>query len=148
MRRAAAAWPSLPHEDLSGRIAAAYLRAGLAPAALEDLKARTGTEIDAGDIDRDLVMHLIASHHGRARPLLDPVEDRDPVTIDVPLDGQATARFSSADLVDWEGPERFAGLCERYGYWGLAALEAIVRQADIWCSARPQPARQGSREPS
>ena len=31
---------------------------------------------------------------------------------------------------DWEQPARFRRLCECYGYWGLALLEAVVRQAD------------------
>jgi CRISPR-associated endonuclease/helicase Cas3 len=135
-----AQWPSLPHEDLSGRIAATWLGAGLARAALEELRARTGTDAGYGEVDEDLVLHLVQSHHGRARPLLDPVEDREPVVVEVPIPGQAAARFRSDDLVDWSGPERFARLCRRYGYWGLAALEAIVRQADIWCSARPEEA--------
>jgi CRISPR-associated endonuclease/helicase Cas3 len=150
MRRAAqlTGWPSLPHEDLSGRIAAAYLRAGLARPALDNLRARSGADSGAGDVDCDLVLHLVASHHGRARPLLDPVEDRAPVTIEVPLGERAVARFSSSDLVDWEGPERFARLCQRYGYWGLAALEAIVRQADIWCSARPRAVPQAAKDSS
>jgi CRISPR-associated endonuclease/helicase Cas3 len=134
----AARWPSLPHEDLSGRIAAAWLGAGLAGAALEELRARTGTDAGCGEIDEDLVVHLVQSHHGRARPLLDAIDDPEPVVVEVPVPGRAAAQFRSDDLVDWEGPGRFARLCARYGYWGLAALEAIVRQADIWCSARPE----------
>ena len=40
--------------------------------------------------------------------------------------------MTSADAVlDWEQPERFARLCRRYGRWGLALLESVVRLADM-----------------
>ncbi len=84
------------------------------------------------DIDRELAIHLVASHHGRARALLPPICDPDPVKIDVP--GHGT--FGSGDTVDWAQPARFAALNGVYGRWGLALLETIVRLADIWCSAR------------
>ena len=41
---------------------------------------------------------------------------------------------TSTPTVDWQAPTRFARLNDRYGRWGLALLEAIVRQADITCS--------------
>jgi CRISPR-associated endonuclease/helicase Cas3 len=99
------------HEALSARIAA------VRPA-------------DA-DIDRELAIHLVASHHGRARALLPPTYDPTPEKIDVPGHGV----FVSSDTVDWTQPARFAALNRLYGRWGLALLEAIVRLADIWCSA-------------
>jgi CRISPR-associated endonuclease/helicase Cas3 len=48
------------------------------------------------------------------------------------------AQLSTTDTVDWEGPQRFAQLNMRYGRWGLALLESVVRLADIWCSARSE----------
>ena len=84
------------------------------------------------DIDRELAIHLVASHHGRARSLLPPISDPAPVKIDVPGHGV----FGSSDTMDWTQPARFATLNGVYGRWGLALLEAIVRLADIWCSAR------------
>jgi CRISPR-associated endonuclease/helicase Cas3 len=84
------------------------------------------------DIDRELATHLVASHHGRARALLPPTPDPTPETIEVPGHGV----FTSSDTVDWAQPARFAALNRAYGRWGLALLEAIVRLADIWCSAR------------
>jgi CRISPR-associated endonuclease/helicase Cas3 len=86
------------------------------------------------DIDRALATHLVASHHGRARALLPPTYDPDPEEIDVPGHGV----FGSGDTVDWAQPARFAALNGAYGRWGLALLEAIVRLADIWCSARDE----------
>jgi CRISPR-associated endonuclease/helicase Cas3 len=87
-------------------------------------------------VDRDLVLHLIASHHGRSRPLLPPVTDPDPVTS---VDGPGGAEKLEVDTsrsIDWSASTRFASLNDRYGRWGLARLEAVVRLADIWCSAR------------
>ncbi len=72
---------------------------------------------------RDLVLHLIAAHHGRARPHFPAKEAFDPVANDV-----HTAELASK--VPW----RFARLQRRYGRWGLAYLESLVRSADILAS--------------
>lgn len=112
--REAAGYPrGMRHEALSARIAAARLLA-------------------TDDADPDLVVHLVASHHGRARPILPPVTDPQPVPVEVPGVGV----FDSGETVDWHQPLRFAQLNERYGRWGLALMEAVVRLADIWCSIR------------
>jgi CRISPR-associated endonuclease/helicase Cas3 len=110
------------HEALSARITAMLL----AQAA------------DPGHADPDLVIHLIASHHGHSRPLLPPVTDPAPVDIEVTRDGTAHGTLNSAVTIDWDSPARFARLCDHHGRWGLALLEAIVRLADIWCSARSE----------
>jgi CRISPR-associated endonuclease/helicase Cas3 len=83
--------------------------------------------------DPDLVVHLVASHHGHSRPLLPPVTDSDPTTFAVTVDGTSVT-VASTPTIDWQAPARFARLNDRYGRWGLALLEAIVRQADITCS--------------
>lgn len=88
------------------------------------------------DVDRDLVIHLIAAHHGYNRPLLPPVTDPEPIT-SIQRDGQKI-EVDTARSVDWAAPGRFAKLTRTYGRWGLARLEAIVRLADIWCSAREE----------
>jgi len=100
----------------------------------EALSARIAAPHVAAEADPDLIIHLITTHHGYARPLLPPVADPGhiPVTME---DGTV---FDSAQEIDWDAPARFAHLCDRHGRWGLALLEAIVRLADIWCSARPQ----------
>ncbi len=109
------------HEALSARIAADLLR-----------------QSPADELDTDLVVHLVASHHGFARPMLPPVSDPAPEKVHVPVGDAGAKVFVTSATVDWEGPTRFSELCDRYGYWGLALLESIVRLADIWCSARSE----------
>ncbi|MFN4241834.1 MAG: type I-U CRISPR-associated helicase/endonuclease Cas3 [Tepidisphaerales bacterium] len=75
---------------------------------------------------RDLALHLIAAHHGRARPCFEPDEAFDPASPD--------------DLAEAEAVEvvrRFARLQRRYGRWGLAYLESLLRAADYAASAAP-----------
>jgi CRISPR-associated endonuclease/helicase Cas3 len=43
--------------------------------------------------DFDLVMHLVASHHGHCRPFAPPIEDHEPV--DVILAGHDNATFGT-----------------------------------------------------
>lgn len=132
--RQLAGYPNgMRHEALSARIAA--LR--MLPASASFQPTGNGEASGTGP-DPDLVIHLVATHHGYARPLLPPITDPDPVDITVHLDGADHAVLNSAETVDWDGPGRFARLCEQHGRWGLALLESIVRLADIWCSARSE----------
>ncbi len=87
--------------------------------------------------DRDLVLHLVGSHHGWCRPFapaLDP-EDDFPVRVTLKHEtwGEYTltggTRHRSASLNSpVEG--RFWRLNKKYGHWTLAWLEAVVRLAD------------------
>jgi CRISPR-associated endonuclease/helicase Cas3 len=72
------------------------------------------------DDARDLALHAIAAHHGRARPHFPVVESYDPELRDELV----------AALVR-EVPLRFDRLQRRYGRWGLAWLESILRAADV-----------------
>lgn len=74
--------------------------------------------------ERDLVLHLIAAHHGRARPCFPIEEAHDPES--TPTDSEAIAI---------EVPRRFARLQRRFGRWGLAYLESLLRAADYAASA-------------
>jgi CRISPR-associated endonuclease/helicase Cas3 len=76
-----------------------------------------------GPASQDLVLHMIAAHHGRARPHFSAEESFDPEHPDSVV--RAAAR---------EAPARFARLQRRYGRWGLAYLESLVRAADIVAS--------------
>ena len=77
---------------------------------------------------RDLVLHLIAAHHGRARPHFPNDEAFDPEG--TPADSEAVAI---------EVPRRFARLQRRFGRWGLAYLESLLRAADYAASAGISP---------
>ena len=81
-----------------------------------------------------LLHHLVASHHGHARPFLPPVLDTGEHTLEAVVDGVpvVSALPTSVRLSD---AERFSQLNARYGRWGLALLEAIVRCADMTVSS-------------
>jgi CRISPR-associated endonuclease/helicase Cas3 len=75
---------------------------------------------------QDLVLHLIAVHHGRGRPHFPEAEAFDP---------EPNGRDAAA--VAAEVPRRFARLQRKYGRWGLAYLESLLRAADYAASAKP-----------
>ena len=82
--------------------------------------------------DRDLVLHLVGSHHGWCRPFAPAVDPGPSLHVELDLEGQklhADAAHSMARL-DSGVAERFFDLIERYGWWGLAWLEAVMRLAD------------------
>ena len=86
--------------------------------------------------DDDVLLHLIATHHGSARPFAYGVEENDHVkkpfkTPD--LFGQTFELPTSAQqITEWnaELPERFWRVVRRFGWWGAAYREAIFRLAD------------------
>jgi CRISPR-associated endonuclease/helicase Cas3 len=100
-------------------------------AAIVESLSRDRPEVFDG-VDGDLVRHLVASHHGRSRPLLPPVADDASVDVSVavPGFGDPIGVRSNDLLVDWSSPGRFERLGRSYGWWGLALLEAVVRLAD------------------
>jgi len=90
------------------------------------------TELAARAHDWDLVQHLVASHHGRCRPLAPWVPDPEPVDVKWSYDGLTGTCSSAHELarLDSGVGERFWLLVRRYGWWGLAWLEAILRLGD------------------
>ena len=86
-----------------------------------------------------LVLWLIGSHHGFGRPLFPHHDPRDGEVrpgllrafgMDHPLqpgDGPQSLAFDF-DGMDWV--QMFEELKRRYGIWGLARLEAVLRLAD------------------
>jgi CRISPR-associated endonuclease/helicase Cas3 len=65
----------------------------------------------------DLIQHLIAAHHGRARPVIGP-------------DGCEDAPPSALEDRARDVALRFARLQKRWGPWGLAWWESLLRAAD------------------
>ncbi len=84
--------------------------------------------------DRDLLLHLVASHHGHGRPLLPPVDDQGDHRLEALMD-EVEVRAELPHGVRLSDADRFARLCARYGRWGLALLETIVRCADMTVSS-------------
>lgn len=88
-----------------------------------------GSVADLGDgkaslpttVDRELCLHLVAAHHGHARPGF-RVEALGPVVTD------------GSKRVLTETPARFARLQAQHGWWALAWLEALVKAADVLAS--------------
>lgn len=72
--------------------------------------------------ERDLVLHLIASHHGWGRPHFDYTA----------MDHSHTTEENEKAAA--EVMRRFGQLQQRFGRWGLAWLEALLRCADIAAS--------------
>lgn len=70
---------------------------------------------------QDLALHLVAAHHGFARPVIaiDGCEDAPPAML------EERAR---------EVALRYARLQKRWGPWGLAWWEALLRAADAQAS--------------
>lgn len=88
--------------------------------------------------DWDLVLHLIASHHGHCRPFAPVIEDTEPVEVCITAEGSELCSSSRTELqrLDSGIAERFWALTRKFGWWGLAYLEAIFRLADHQQSAR------------
>ena len=114
--RVAAAWPrGGRHEALSARLVRKWLR---------------GASGWLTEPVRDLLVHLVISHHGSGRPLVPPVGDGTSLVVSAEVQGVPVEVPADLEIVDWEQPGRFRRLNDRFGPWGLALLEAIVRQAD------------------
>ena len=65
----------------------------------------------------ELALHLIAAHHGHARPAIG-------------IDGCDGLPPSAAEARAYEVGRRFVGLQRQWGPWGLAWWEALLRAAD------------------
>jgi len=77
-----------------------------------------------------LALHLVATHHGAARPFLPPF-DAPLEPIDATLHGRDLAiEVESMHLADARLADRFWQAVETFGPWGIAFLEAAFRLAD------------------
>lgn len=81
---------------------------------------------------RDLVLHLIAAHHGFARPIIS-------------TDGYDEAPPSALAARAQEIALRFIRLQNAWGVWGLAWLESLLRAADQQASRDNDAAGRGAK---
>ena len=77
---------------------------------------------DLSDLRFDLALHLIAAHHGGARPIIG-------------IEGCDTLPPTAAGYKAREAALRFNRLQRQWGPWGLAWWEALLRSADWQASS-------------
>jgi CRISPR-associated endonuclease/helicase Cas3 len=103
--------------------------------------------------ERQLLLHLIASHHGHARPFAPVCEDATPPAVKAQFGGMSVELSSQQRLLvthhrfDSGITDRFWTLVRRFGWWGLAYREAILRLADWYASERPDSPSQKPLQP-
>lgn len=128
-RRRASLPREFRHEMLSAQLA-------------ESLEA--GAHLPADEHRKLLALHLIASHHGHARPFAPLVDDESPPPVSISTQGLTFALSSAqrlgspAHALDSGVTDRFWQLTRRHGWWGLALLETVLRLADQEASAHPE----------
>lgn len=105
---------------------------------MAERSSELGTRLKADGADRDLVLHLVASHHGWCRPLAPAYEVSE-------AEGECVQwRSEGLELMGSTAHqrgrmtsgvvERFWRLVRKYGWHELAYMEAILRLADHRCS--------------
>jgi CRISPR-associated endonuclease/helicase Cas3 len=122
-------WQNAMNANASGR-PFAKTTGGAKPGMLGGYRHEFGSLADAAKIDeiqalpvddRDLALHLIAAHHGRSRPSIEPI---DPAQ--APSHSRALAQESTL---------RYMRLQRYWGAWGLAWWEVLLQSAD-WAASR------------
>ena len=87
--------------------------------------------------DFELLLQIVASHHGYARPWCPATNDDSPPEVSLQQIGVDSASLTEEerqaiqyDAVDSSIVARFSRLNRKYGWWGVAFLESILRLAD------------------
>ena len=125
-----AVWQRAAGASPEGPALAKSPRGRLRPAWLGGYRHEFGSLVDAEralppDVPhRDLVLHLVAAHHGWARPGFPERAQFDPETPS--RENERCARRAA---------RRFARLQARHGPWRLAWLEALLKAADAYVSS-------------
>lgn len=137
--------------ERSGYPGGGYFHAVQSVAMLDGQKTALTEWLEKGDStkepDLDLVLHLVASHHGECRPFAPVVVDSAPIKIS--LAGHSSSVFGKIDFsevpsnpelhrLDSPLADRFWTLVAKYGWQELCWLEAILRLADHRASEEEQ----------
>ena len=87
----------------------------------------------------DLVLHLIAAHHGHARPSMPWWTEEPDFMIPMTIDGVQFDVSPGSELAAIDSPviEYFWSFCSSAGYWRVAFLEAVLRLAD-WSQSKEE----------
>ena len=121
-RRSATRWPTAREVDASR----------IQPEWLGGYRREFGSLADAerglcaGVANRDLAQHVVAAHHGWARPEFPRRKQWEPE------DGSRADRERAVHTA-----HRFVRLQAQRRPWRLAWLEALVKAADAWVSSQP-----------
>jgi len=147
--RLAAALNPAPIAKSAGRTTpAARTRAGLPRGVRHELWSLALAErVAVPEEARELMLWLVATHHGYGRPLPPVPPDGAAAAVTLPWPGGpelAAGPNDGAAAVGAVWPARFQRLNARFGFWGLAWLEAMVRLADHRRSAAER--REGAGE--
>ncbi|WP_165221135.1 type I-G CRISPR-associated helicase/endonuclease Cas3g [Aquisphaera insulae] len=137
--------PRTPAQRLAAR-----QRANLPEGFRHEMLSLQLSELDSRLEDRehrDLILHLIAAHHGHGRPFAPVVADEETpaielhgVTLSSDLRQQSPPHHAGSGVA-----ERFWALTRRHGWWGLAYLESLIRLADQQASAAEDDVRTNSK---
>ena len=125
-----AVWQRAAGASPEGPALAKSPRGRLRPEWLGGYRHEFGSSVDAeralsADVPhRDLVLHLVAAHHGWARPGFPDRKQWDP---------ESPSRVN--ERCARRAARRFARLQARHGPWRLAWLEALVKAADAYVSS-------------
>jgi CRISPR-associated endonuclease/helicase Cas3 len=118
------------HSIKIAREMAGYPKGGRHECYSVGIAAQNKCLLDAS-VDEDLLLYLIGVNHGRGRPLIPSLEDNG-FNVMFEFEGKQISFNGKHNLeqLDSGWLERFWELNRRYGYWGLAYLEMLVRLAD------------------
>ena len=88
----------------------------------------------------DLAKFIIGTHHGFGRPFPPVDRDTSPIAVKLVRDGRDLVVSSAHQVhrLDSGWVDLFWRMVRRYGWWGLAYLEALLVTADRTVSAREQ----------